>query len=181
MAQFYPLLIPAVLIFLAWSSRRLKRVVQPLRLKIAVKGEELLAENNLSDSVKEQIHLMLDTAFGARRILLASLLAMPFFSIIALLNRRFFENAEREFHISDLALRTEYEDLDQAHTIVMFANNPILSTLVCAEFVVFLPVIMAGRMILYGTVLSPLSTASVLTRAIDQKGRYLHMPQSKAA
>jgi hypothetical protein len=181
MAQFYPLLVPVIFLFVALASWRLKRVVQPLRLKIAVKGEQLLAEQNLSDAVKEQIHVMLDTAFGARWLLLPSIVVLPFFALATLFNPRFIDETEREFHIGDWKLRAEYDELDKIHMIVMFANNPILSILIAAEMVLVLPIILAGRMIFYGSAVSPSSTVVALTKSIDQSRRYFHVPQSKAA
>jgi hypothetical protein len=148
--QVLPLLIPAILMFLVSAAWRFRRAVQPLRLEMVDKGERLLAENGLSKTARSQVKMLLDSAFGARLMLLFSLIAFPIVALVVLIWPRLLADADKELAISDPAMKAEFDALHRLHFRIMLGNHPALASLLCLEMAILMPALYLGQMIVRG-------------------------------
>ncbi|MGH6818526.1 MAG: hypothetical protein ACREC1_07120 [Methylovirgula sp.] len=181
MTYLTPLLIPAIFFLFIMASWRLKRAAQPLRLEMAEKGEKLLGEKGLSEAAKNQIRMMLSSAFGFRVMLLVSIIATPFIAILVFVRPTLLANADKKLAISDPIAKAEFNELGRLHFRITLANNPILMILVCLELAVVMPFIAVGQMLVRGKPLPDTSVESAVMILLQEPKRRLHNGWLKAA
>jgi len=174
MIHLYPLLVPIAFAVLFWVSWRLKRVAQPLRLSLAERGEELLANPNLPETVRSYVRMLLATAFGMRAMLIASIIIFPFFALALLIWPRLWTAAEKDLLIRDPATRADFIEVYRLHDRITFANNPILFGFLHVEMAIIAPVALLGLMLFRG--LAPDGDIETLFAALQRQKRNFHWP-----
>lgn len=125
-ANILPILIPVVALGMILVGSRLSKVVQPLRLKMAEKGEALLAKPNLPDPFKTQIEFMLSNAFGGKLhfflVIILTPIALAAYLLVPPLRRRIDRAGAR----LDTELEAEYEEVLRLFDKITMGNHPFL-------------------------------------------------------
>lgn len=144
-SPFAPVAAAATVLILSMAYWRMQRVVQALRIKMAVCGEALIASGELTPNARGVVDWMLGTAFRSRTFLFFALVATPVAAFVVLFG-------EEPKGISDglgPEAKREANRLNQLHTAVMFANHPLVFVCVVFNAVIWLCIAAVAKL-LYG-------------------------------
>jgi len=120
--------------------QRLNQLAQPLRLELAEKGERLLAHSDLPPEIRAEVSFMLNTAFGIGAAMALAVVTMPFVVVGVLLFRRdILARALRDVSALTPEQAALYYDISRLHSRLTTAAQPLLSTILEAEFLVLVP------------------------------------------
>lgn len=151
MGSLFPILIVALLIFGTWAQQRLRMAAQPLRLLLAERGERLLGDPELPPLLRGQVEFLLETAFGCHAALIFGFFAVPVILFLSVLNpRRFYASLAKRFTIKNGDTRLVFEELNRLHGRILFANHPIMATLLDFEIAFFLLLSVATIALIHG-------------------------------
>ncbi len=158
----------AVLLFIA-VDRRLNRAVQPLRLRLAEKGEALLADGKLTPSAREHVQFLLDTSFGMRWTLLLSIFAIPVVAALFVLRNRWIRTSVDKMKIGDPETRAAFYELCRLHDRITLTNHFILLPIIEFEMVLFMPLAILLRGVISGALPETGGRESVITFIEDKR------------
>lgn len=133
-APYLPVLLAASLCILIFISNRLDKVIQPMRLILAEKGEALLKNPHLNDRVKSSINRHINNAFGNKYDLIKEIIYIPFFAIILLFQMKRIKKIITENKIDDKSTRVDAMEFFKLSEEIKWFNNPVLMTIVNVEF-----------------------------------------------
>ena len=120
-----PVVIAAGFAASAVAGREIQRRIQPVRLELARRGEELLLRDDLPADIRRDVEFMLETAFGMGWVLLLGLIVLtPAASIVLVFSKRLRASLERS--VLSREQSTDYKEIDGLHSSVMLANNPVM-------------------------------------------------------
>lgn len=125
---------------IAWSvfQGRLARAAQPLRLRLAEKGERLLARTDLSPETRKDVEFMLNTPFSRWGMLLFVVATAPFVVLYVAFTPKARAHVERDFSKMSPEARALYADVRALHTRIVMANHPLLASIVLLEITALL-------------------------------------------
>lgn len=136
-----PLALVAAFGVAAYVHRLMMRGAQPIRLRLAEKGERFLARTDVPAQLRRDVQGLLDGAFPCNCFLL--FLVLPFMPIIALywvLNDE--DGRPKEFKHAAKDVRGAYLEIRSLHRKLGLANHPILYPL--AQLVMGLSLVVAA-------------------------------------
>ena len=173
---FEPIIIVSLLAAIVVADRRLKAVSQPLRLRLAEKGEEFLQRRDISDQAREHVTFLLDHAFGFRWFLILALLAIPPIALVFAVRREPILRHEQLGKMESDA-RQAFFEICRLHNRIALINHWILLPLVELEMVILMPLAIISRAIIYGRVAETGGRDSVFS-FIEYKQTHLRMRHS---
>lgn len=174
-----PVVIVSIIAAVAVADRRLKAAAQPLRLRLAEKGEEFLQRRGIPDQVREHITFLLDHAFGFRWFLVLALLAVPVIALVFAVRPKPLFRHEQLDNMEPEA-RQAFFEICRLHNRIALINHWILLPLVELEMVLFMPLAIIIRTIIYGRVAETGGRDSVFS-FIEYKQTHLRMRHEHAA
>jgi len=167
-AALMPVLVGAVLLLFITVSARLKMASQPLRLRLAEKGEAFLALPGASKAMKDYVRFLLDSAFGMRLHLLFSLVAIPFIAVLLIVRQRYIRQSVEKFMVKDPEVMAAFVELCRLHDRITLANHFILLPLVELQLVLFMPMAILLRGLIKGVLPDVGGRESVVTFIEDK-------------
>ena len=150
--DFFPLFVGVALVLLTMITYRVSAAAQPLRLKLAQKSEELLANPGLPDGMKEHVRFLANTAFNMRLKLIAAIFLIPVTAVIFVLHNRFIKESLDGLRVNDPSLQKEFDEACRLHRSVTLANHALLMPFVEFEMIVFMTAAILVRAIINGVV-----------------------------
>lgn len=134
----------AVVVFLHY---RLMHYVQPLRLKLAKRGEKFINKPGIPYLHRELMKMMVENAYNPW-FLVSSVFLLPFCAIYLALSRQKRIKIDQEWHQANSETRNEYRQINSMFLISVFAANPLFGLIFASErmsLAIFL--VLAGRTI----------------------------------
>lgn len=181
-SEYFPIGVAAAALLLIGVRRRLNSAVQPLRLRLVEKGEALLADPSLPPSAREHVEFLLKTAFGMRVTLLLSLILIPFVAVLFVARNRWIRMSAEKMTIIAPETRASFYEFCRLHDRITLTNHFILLPIVELEMVIFMPLAILLRGVIFGALPETGGRESVLTFIEDKRahGFGLNFAHSKA-
>jgi hypothetical protein len=175
---FGPVVIACLLAAIVVADRRLKAAAQPLRMRLAERGEEFLQNNGIPDQVRDHIGFLLDHAFRMRGSLILALVAVPIVAIVFAVRR---EPILRHGKVDqmDPEAREAFFEICRLHSRITLINHWILYPLVELEIGLVMPLAIIMRAIIYGRVPETGGRHSVIS-FIEYKQTHLRLKHTHA-
>jgi hypothetical protein len=173
-SPYFPIAVGAGIAILVFADRRLKRAAQPLRLRLAQKGEDFLALRDIPDSTRSHVKFLLDRAFGMRASLLLALVAIPVIAVLFVVNQRSLLKSVQKLDTLDPAVRAEFFEIVRLHDRITLTNHYFLLPIVELELVLFMPLAIVLRGIIRGSVPETGGRDSVITFIEDKRIHGIH-------
>ncbi len=173
-AQFFPLAVVIALFIFSFVNRRLKRAAQPLRLRLAEKGEEFLAKPDLPKPMREHVEFLLKSSFNMRGSLLLAIVMIPIIAFLFVVRHRYLRRSVDKLNVTDQATRASFYDLCRLHDRITLTNHIFLLPIVELELVLFMPLAIVLRGIVQGTVPETGGRESVITFIEDKRIHGFH-------
>ncbi len=181
-SPYLPISVGLGVAFWMFADRRLKRAAQPLRLRLAEKGEAFLARPDIPPHARTHVRFLLDRAFGMRGSLLFAVVSIPVIAMLFVFRQRYLRRSVEKIRISDPASKAEFFEICRLHDRITLTNHYILLPIVELELVAFMPLAIVLRGILRGVVPETGGRESVITFIEDKRIHGIHpFNQSHAA
>jgi hypothetical protein len=175
---FAPVVIAALAAAIVAADRRLKSAAQPLRLQLAEKGEKFLQLPNVSKEARNHVRFLLDRAFSMRTPLMVALFAIPIIAIAFVVHPRPFLRSATTMNQMEPNTRSAFFEICGLHDRITLTNHWLLLPLVELEIVLFMPLAIVLRAIIWGRVPETGGRESVLSyiekQQADFKLRHTH-------
>jgi hypothetical protein len=168
-----PVIIACIVASIVIADRRLKAAAQPLRLRLAEKGEDFLQRRGVPDQAREHTTFLLNHAFGMRWFLILSLVAVPIVALVfavrrkPILRHQALENMEAD-------ARDAFFEICRLHNRISLMNHWMLVPVLELELVLLMPLAIIVRSIIYGRVPESGGRESVIS-FIEYKQTHLRM------
>jgi hypothetical protein len=168
---FAPVLIVALAAAIVAADRRLKVAAQPLRLRLAEKGEEFLQLRNVPEQARGHVKFLLDHAFNMRSFLLLSLVSIPIIAVIFVVRPKSILRSADQLNYMDACTLATFVKICRLHNRITLVNHWILLPLVEIEIGLLMPLAIILRAVIYGSVPETGGRESVITFIEDRQIR----------
>jgi hypothetical protein len=160
MNGYWPIIIALSILVYVMLMQNFQRIVQPLRLEMAEKGEWLLSRDSLDTEARARVSYMLGSAFNSRLISLFRILVMPFLAILIILRPKTLDDMTYHLNIQDKVEKEYFNAVFRLHTRITLVNHPILFSIFIAEMSIAIPLFDLSSAIKKGVV-----SATIISRA----------------
>jgi hypothetical protein len=178
---FLPVVISSGVLILFFADRRLKAAAQPLRLRLAEKGEDFLNRPDLPETVRRHVKFLLDHAFGMRLSLLMALFMIPAIAVLFVANQRVLLRSVEKMKLLSPADRATFFEICRLHDRITLTNHYFLLPIIELEMVLFMPLAIVLRGIIRGNVPETGGRESVISYIEDKRIHGLRLKHSHAA
>jgi hypothetical protein len=156
---------------LIFVDRRLKVAAQPLRLRLAEKGEEFLSRPDIPETARRHVTFLLNHAFGMRTFLLAAIILIPVIAVLFVVSQRAILRSVEKLDALSPTDRATFFELCRLHDRITLTNHYILLPIVEFELVLFMPLAILLRGVIRGRIPETGSRESVITFIEDKSIR----------
>ncbi len=177
--EYFPLGLAGALAIFYTVHRRLNQAVQPLRLHLAERGEALLADPELPPSARDHVEFLLDTAFGMRATLLFGIFIVPVVAALFVVRNRWIRTSVDKMKIQNAESRARFYELCRLHDRITLSNHPILLPIIELQLVVFMPIAILLRGLIFGKLPETGGRESVITFIEDKRVHGLSFAHAK--
>jgi hypothetical protein len=165
-------LLAAVAVYL-FTATLLSRAAQPLRLRLADLGEELIADPAVPPAFKRQARFYMSTAFGMAGPLIFGIFALPVVAIIYVVRLRLITAFAFDMDRLSELNRRRFLEMDRLHTRITLANNPILAFVFAIEMVILAGLATIVRALLKGFPLTNETDRELFLYVVEEKSEWV--------
>lgn len=141
LAEYLPLILVTAVALSCLVHQRLTAAGQPQRIDMAERGEALLSYPDLPPTIRRDVEICLDTAFGHFWTLVACIITFPIVAPFLLFSKSPLDRLIEERDLLNADQRSNYELVTRLSSRIMFANHPLLTIIFEFEVLLFMPVI----------------------------------------